>query len=193
MSIRDKENEKLNKYEENLKSHIEIEKSNIETILRVSMPHQLSNIKTILWVNLVLLGLSLSIFYKLPFNLGIVFMWISSFVAITLNVIALLGRRYKIYPEIDKMYAYKIYDNQYSRSLMLGEILTTIKSAVNSNRNIMAEIAKFMHSSLYLTLASLFFFFVYLGIATFQLKECHNGSQTTATASKTINSTKTNR
>ena len=190
--LKGKEMQKLKNYEENLKSHIEIEKSNIETILRVSMPHQLSNIKTILWVNLVIIGLSLSIFQKLPFNFGIVFMWTSSFIAVTLNVIALLGRRYKIYPEIDKMFAYNLYDKKFSRSIMLGEILTTIKSAINYNRDIMSGIAKYMHASLYLTLASLFFFFIYLGIATFQLK-VNYGSKTTSAATKTINTSKTNR
>ena len=190
--LKDREIQKLKNYQENLKSHIEIEKSNIETILRVSMPHQLSNIKTILWVNLVIIGLSLSVFQKLPFNFGIVFMWISSFIAVILNVIALLGRRYKIYPEIDKMFSYKIYNNKYSRSAMLGEILTTIKSAINNNRDIMSGIAKYMHASLYLTLSSLFFFFVYLGIATFQSKADY-GSKTTSAATKTFNTSKTNR
>jgi len=190
--LKNREMQKLKNYEENLKAHIEIEKSNIETILRVSMPHQLSNIKTILWVNLVIIGLSLSVFQKLPFNFGIVFMWISSFIAVTLNVIALLGRRYKIYPEIDKMFSYNIYDSKYSRSTMLGEILTTIKSAINDNRNIMSGIAKYMHASLYLTLFSLFFFFIYLGIATFQLKGNY-GSKTTSAATKTLNASKTNR
>jgi len=75
---------------------------------------------------------------------------------------------------------------------MLGEILTTIKSAINYNRDIMSGIAKYMHASLYLTLASLFFFFIYLGIATFQLK-VNYGSKTTSAATKTINTSKTNR
>jgi len=171
--IRNKEKEALKIYEDNLHAHIEIEKSNIETILRVSMPHQLSNIKTILWVNLVLIGFSLSIFYKLPFNFGIVFMWISSFIAVILNITALMTNRSKIYPQIDKMFAYNLNDTSTAKSKMLGEILTTLIYAIKENRKIMYNIAQFMHYSLYFTITSLFFFFIYLGIVLLQLKDMY--------------------
>ena len=189
MNIRDKNLNTLKDYEDNLKSHIEIEKSNIETILRTSMPHQLSNIKTILWVNLVIIGFSLSISYKMPFNFGLLFMWITSFSAVTLNVIALLKKRYKIYPEIDKMFAYNLSPTSNAKAKMLGEILTTIKYSIDENRKIMLYIADLMHKSLYLTLASLFFFFVYLGIATYQIKRSDDGKKTTATT-KTFHTNK---
>ena len=171
MKLREKELEKLKTYEKNLQSHIELEKSNLETILRVSMPNQLSNIKTILWINLVIIGLSLSIFYKLPFNMGVMFIWIFSFASIALNNIALLGKRYKIYPLLDINYTYDLYDNKQSRTITLGQILSNIKYAIDENLNVLSWISKFMHISLYLTLCSIFSFFVYIGIATFQLKE----------------------
>ena len=168
MKIREKELMKLKIYEDNLKSHIDLEKSNLETILRVSMPNQLSNIKTIIWINLVIIGLSLSILNKLPLNFGIIFMWICSFGAVALNITALLGKRYKTYPLLDEMTAYKLPDNKYSKSNMLGQILVNIKYAIDENSKVLVWISNFMHISLYMTISSLFFFFLYLGIATFQ-------------------------
>ena len=173
MNIREKELQALKRYEQNLKVHLDLEKSTLETILRVSMPHQLSNMKTILWINLLMIGLSLQLLEKFNFNLFLFIFWFFSFIAVTLIVIAMLQRRYKYYAEIyDPEFAYKLNDNlPTSHSKMLGEALITVIDAIKNNREIMAYLAKYMHASLWFTLGAVLSFLLYSGFGLYQKGE----------------------
>ena len=60
-SYRDKQQEEkeVDNYTTNLTLHYEAKKSELKQILRVSIPHQVNKMKTIMWINIILIGFTL--------------------------------------------------------------------------------------------------------------------------------------
>lgn len=62
------EQEKLEveSYEHNLKLHYEAKRKELDILLSNSIPNQLANMKTILWINFLLIGLMLQFIKNFP-------------------------------------------------------------------------------------------------------------------------------
>ena len=174
MSTREKRAKKLDKevqdYTYNLELHLRSKMSTLETILRVSMPHQLTNMRTILWINLLLVGFSFHMISQYGTNLWIFLFWIASSIAAILIVLAMLQRRVKYYGDLEDLdfMADKIdYRSPYARAEALSVLLNMVDGAIKENVNIMGYLAKWMHSALWASLIALVFFISYSGSAIY--------------------------
>lgn len=167
---RAKKGKEVQDYEHNLKLFLNSKQSEIETILRVSMPHQLSNMKTILWLNFLLVGFSLHLLQGTKPSMFYLSFFIASFISTCSIVIALLNRRYKHYGtigDIDYMSKY-IPDNEWAKSTAIAALIKHTDDAINANKAIMKYLAKYMHFATWTTLAAiaLFILSVYTQIYT---------------------------
>ncbi len=169
MNIRDNKKYKLKKevedYEHNLKLFLSSKQSELETLLRVSMPHQLTSMKTILWLNFLLIGFSFHLMNETTFSVYYIPFFTISFISICFVIIALLKRRYKHYGvigDIDYM-SKDIVNNEWSKSAATMAILTHADIAVIENKEIMKSLSRYMHCSLWSTLLAIFFFVIAVG------------------------------
>lgn len=152
---REKSKKELSDYEENLKLHYEACRKDLDIQLSSSMPQQINIIKTILWINLLLLGVSVQLLKDIPFQwLHLVF-YVPVSVSVFLMLAALLQRRpkwYGAYEDIDL--AYTLYGEKDAKSDMIGTMLKNARTAFEGNRKIMRYIADFLHSALWTSLVS---------------------------------------
>lgn len=146
---------KLESYEDNLKIHYEACRKDLDIQLTSSMPQQMNIIKTILWINLLLFGLSIQILKDVKFNFAydnIVYLifYIATFISIILMIAALLKRNPKWYGAYENIgYSYELYDEKYAKSDMLGTLLKNARTAFEENRKVMKEIADVLHYALW--------------------------------------------
>lgn len=164
MNIREskkiKQKIEVSNYEHNLKLHLNSKQSELETVLRVSMPHQLINMKTILWLNFLLIGFSFHLLQKSTLSILYICFFITAFASVCSIVTALLNRRYKHYGvigDIDYM-STDIPDNEWSKSAAIMAILKHADDAVIENKKIMNYLSRYMHFSSWSTLLAIFFF-----------------------------------
>ena len=144
-----KSEELLKNYEHNLKLHQESKRKILDIILLSSMPHQVHNIKTIVWMNLLFLGLSIQIFKNMEQGFIHIVFYGTILLSISLMLVALLRNRYKWYGGYDDIeYSHTIYDNKYSKSDMLGTLLKNDDIAITKNREIMKNTSGFMRGAL---------------------------------------------
>lgn len=144
-----KSEEQLKNYEYNLKLHQESKRKILDIILSSSMPHQVQNIKTIIWMNLLFLGLSVQMFKNMPQGFIHLLFYGSILFSISTMLVALLGNRYKWYGGYDDIeHSYNIYDNKYAKTDMLGTLLKNDDIAIAKNREIMKDTSRFMRGAL---------------------------------------------
>jgi hypothetical protein len=160
MTFRDKQRlekeldeKKIKIYEDNLKLHYESYRKHLDIQLSTSMPHQIGNIKTILWVNLLFIGLSVQALKDEHFSQVHLLFYVPVTLSIILMLIALLQRRTKWYGTYDNIdYAYEIDNSKYATSKMIGTLLANVRTAVEENRKIMRYISRYMHAAMWTTL-----------------------------------------
>jgi hypothetical protein len=139
-------------YEDNLKLHYESYRKHLDIQLSTSMPHQINNIKTILWINVLFIGLSVQILKDVKFELFHMVFYLPVSISVLLMLLALLQRRNKWYGTYDHVdYAYDIDDSKYSTSKMIGTLMKNVREAIHGNQSIMRYISKYMHSALWTT------------------------------------------
>ena len=166
---------KLKNLEDNLRLHQESKRKILDIILSTSMPHQIQNIKTILWMNLLFIGLSSQIFENISFDLFHVAFYTFISLSILLMIVALLKNRYKYYGGYDDIdYAHTIYDNKFAKSDMLGTLLKNDDIAITKNREIMKNTALYMNYSLKSTFIA---FFIFVGILTYSASHNKGGNE----------------
>jgi len=162
---------KLAIFEENLKLHQESKRNILNIMLSTSMPHQVHNIKTILWMNLLFIGLSSQIFKNIELNYFHVLFYSFIAISIILMIVALLKNRYKWYGGYDDInYAHDIYDNKFSKSDMLGTLLKNDDIAINENRKIMKNTAWYMNYALKSTFVAFLLFVSIIAYSASQIK-----------------------
>ena len=168
---------KVTNFEDNLKLHQESKRKILDIMLSSSMPHQVQNIKTILWMNLLFIGLSSQIFKNIEFNYIHVAFYGFISLSILLMLIALLKNRYKWYGGFDDInYAHDIYDNKFSKSDMIGTLLKNDDIAITKNSEIMKNTAWYMNLSLKSTLVS-FVLFLLILISSVSLSQIKGGDE----------------
>ena len=158
-------------YTYNLKLHLDAKRSTLDTVLRVSMPHQLANMRTIMWINLLLIGFSLHISGIYGQGVWLYAFWLFAALAVMLIVAAMLQRRIKYYGciEDDDFMADKIdYRSPYARAEAISVLINMASGAIGENTKIMGYLAKWMHMALWASLAGLISFVIYCGLAIHQ-------------------------
>jgi len=156
------EEEKYSTYEQNLKVHQESKRNILNIMLSTSMPHQLQNIKTILWINLLFVGLAAQYLRDIHFSVYHLFFYIPVVVSVSLLLVAMLNKRFKWYGGYDDIdYSYTLYEEDKPHASMLATLLKNDDIAIKENRKIMKHIATFMHYALWSTLVA-FISFIFI-------------------------------
>ena len=158
--------QKFENYEKNLKVHYESYRKHLDIQLATSMPHQMNVMKTILWVDLLMLGLFVQVVKDTSFSLVHLLFYVPVSISVSLVIIALLKRRYKYYgTHTDMDLSIKLYDEEFAVTDMLGTLIKNCSEAIDKNAEIMADIAKFMHTALWSTLLSTLMFILVFALA----------------------------
>ncbi|PHM18072.1 MAG: hypothetical protein CJD30_03675 [Sulfuricurvum sp. PD_MW2] len=145
-------------YEANLKLHYEAKRKELDILLTSSMPTQLSTIKTLLWMNIVMIGLMMQIFRSIPLTTIAKGFFLLSIVSICITLAAMLIKRVKSYGVIDDIeYASKLHDNEWTVSKGLADMLSAAHNSIMDNRDVIVQRAKLMHIATWITLFSILF------------------------------------
>jgi len=181
---RKEENKEVNdirNYEENLKLHYESKRQELNLLLSSSLPHQISNIKMILWINFLFLGLSVTILKNLHFYCVYLIPYIISILAIISMLIALTKRRSKMYGGIDKLdyVSVDIEDGKYAKSKMLAGLLSNTYAAVEYNRESLQRLSKYLRFSILVTFVAVVLFFILVVVLSFNIETNTNNEKTT--------------
>ncbi len=158
----DKETKVIEDYEGNLQLHYESKRKELDLLLSSSLPHQISNIKMILWINFLFFGLSASILKDMTFYWYYLISYGLSFLAVMSMMIALMKRRSRMYGSIDQLdyVNEEIQDGAYAKSTILSGLLHNAYTAVEYNRTSLHRLSKYIHFSVITTSMSVMFFFI---------------------------------
>ena len=143
-------------YETNLKLLYEAKRKELDILLTSSMPIQLSNMKTILWINFIMIGVILQFIKKFPMNEIMVGFFYSSSLAIIAILIAMLTSRIKSYgvnDGIDMMATYN--DDKWTKSQALYDMLSTLQLSLEENRKALVKRGKLTNLATYFTFLSI--------------------------------------
>jgi len=145
-------------YEHNLKMHYEAKRKELDILLTSSIPQQLSNMKTLLWINFLMIGLMLQLIKKFPLPDTMIGFFILSLLAILSIMIAILTNRTKSYgvPD-DTLYMSTFKDDEWTISQAILDMLEAANIAVKENRTVIVKRAKLMHISTIFTVVSMLF------------------------------------
>lgn len=154
-------------YEHNLTMHYDAKRKELDILLTSSIPIQLSNMKTILWINFLMIGLIFQFIKKFPLPDAIIGFFLLSLCAILCILFAMLTNREKSYgitDDLETMSKYK--DHEWTQSQAIYDLLHTVQVSVYDNRMAISKRAKLMHISTFFTLLSIIFI-----VITFSIKQ----------------------
>lgn len=167
MTIREKVKSQDLAYQDKLALHLKSKQSQLETILRVSMPHQLTNMKTILWINILFVGFSFHLFVTLGWSNYLISFYTAVSLSLFSILFAMLQKRSKSYGEIEDIdYAFSLPDTLQGHTTMLSALLKNCDIGIQENKKIMSYLSKYMHFSTWMTLLSIILF---IGCISFQI------------------------
>ncbi len=157
-------------YEYNLKMHYEAKRKELDILLTSSMPHQLNNMKTLLWINFILVGIMLQFIKKFPLLDILIVSFFMSIVAIVIVLLAMLTNRYKEYgvPD-DVLHMHQYNDSEWCISQATLDMIATVDDSIKKNRNVLNKRGNMMHLSTWFTLFAILFallFFILKHIST---------------------------
>lgn len=154
----DEKSLEVKNYEHNLTMHYEAKRKELDILLTSSIPQQLSNMKTILWVNYLMIGLMLQFINKFPLSKIIVGFFLLSLAAVISVMFAMLTNRSKSYgvpKDVQHMSLYE--DNQWTISQATFDMLGALQESVKENGKVITNRGKLMHIATWFTLSSLIF------------------------------------
>lgn len=148
-------------YEHNLKLHYEAKRKELDILLANSLPNQLSNIKTILWINFLMIGLIFQFIKKFPLPDTIIAFFILSSLSIVIVLIAMLSNRTKSYGVNDDLEMMsKLEVNKWTKSQGLIDMLHALQKSILDNRIVLTNRGKLMHIATWFTLFSILFIII---------------------------------
>ncbi len=156
-----KNQREIEDYEENLKLHYESKRKELDIILSASLPHQINNIKMVLWVNFLFFGLAITVSKMIHFTWIFYSSFACSIIAVICMLIALMRRRSKMYGSIDQLdyVDQEIEDGIYAKSTMLSGLVHNAFDAVEYNRATLQTLAKYLRKSIVCTTVAIGIFF----------------------------------
>lgn len=163
------ENKKLEieNYEHNLKMHYEAKRKELDILLINSIPNQLSNMKTILWINFLMIGLMLQFIKKFPLPDLIIGFFLISLAAVICVLFAMLSNRTKSYGVHDDIKLMSTYDDHHwTKSQAMFDMLNALQESIVENRKVITNRGKLMYISTWFSLSSIITLFL-----TFFLKQ----------------------
>jgi polyferredoxin len=148
-------------YETNLKLHYEAKRKELDILLTSSIPQQLSNMKTILWVNFLMIALMLQLLKKFPLPEIVIGFFILSLASILTVLAAMLTNRSKSYGVPNDIFHMNKYaDNKWTVSQATLDMMGTMHTSILENRQVITNRGRLMHLSTWFTLLTIFFAFL---------------------------------
>lgn len=148
-------------YETNLKLHYEAKRKELDILLTSSIPQQLSNMKTILWINFLMISLMLQFVKRFPLPDIIIGFFLFSLVSIFCVLIAMLTNRTKSYGVPDDIWQMSKYnDDDWTVSQAMLDMMGTMQTSLLENREVIKNRGRLMHLSTWFTLWAILFIFI---------------------------------
>lgn len=145
-------------YETNLKLHYEAKRKELDILLTSSIPQQLSNMKTILWINFLMIGLMLQLLKKFPLQDIVIGFFLLALASIICVLVAMLTNRSKSYGVPDDILQMSKYeDNEWTISQALLDMMGTLQTSLQENREVISNRGRLMHLSTWFTLCAILF------------------------------------
>lgn len=143
-------NLEVENYEHNLKIHYDTKRKELEVLLSTSMPAQLSNIKTLLWFNVVSVAFTLR-FHPLMTEWQRGYILLAAAAIISALASMLVGRQKDYGAPEDMALASTYADDEWTKSQFLIDMLHTTQRAIELNRAMVSRRADLMRLSTYYT------------------------------------------
>lgn len=146
-------------FEDNIKIHYEAKRKELEILLTSSIRDQLANMKTILWINFLMIGLMFQFINKMPLPNVIIGFFIFSICALSCILLAMLFNRIKSYgvPEdLELINKYDTLDN-WVNFRIIKDFMYALQESIEENRTIIINRSKFMYIATWFTFCSLIF------------------------------------
>lgn len=172
--------EEISDHEANLKLHYDSLRNELDTLIRWSIPLQMNNIKNIMWLNVVLIGIvfqikSINLYLAIPF-----FLFSSASIGIALFAM-IKGRKIHYANHLRRNYMLRIESSPWSKVNGIHQMFYDIARAVRYNGIVLIKRKKSIAYSMGLTMAALIFFVI---LVIVNLTKGDQNAQST-TASKT--------
>jgi len=182
-----KELSEISDYESNLRLHYDSLKNELDTLIRATIPMQMNLIKTVLWFNIILFGISLQLIDKA----GIVnpvftvadFVSICFAIAVALQAM-IMGRKVHYGNYLKRTYMMSVREDQWAKVNGLYRMMYDISRAIRYNGIVLIKRKRLIRISMILSMVSLMYF-VILVYFNIMLGTILNGKQTT-TSTKSI-------
>lgn len=183
---KEKEKLEIEAYEANLKLHYESVKNELDTLIRSSIPLQMSTIKTILWFNIVLLGLSLQIIDKFGSFSGryTIILLVAACLAIGTALKAMMtGKKIHYGNYLKRTYMMDIPSNKWEKVNGLYRLFHDVSRAVRYNGIVLIRRKRYIRWAMIFSIITMIYFVLLVYINFLEGK--FNGNQTTTTATTT--------
>lgn len=148
--------QEVSNYTNNLKMHLELRRKDLDIMLTSSMPLQFSHMKTLLWLNLLIIGLILNFTQHLNLSDLIVTTLLFAVLAIVVVMTAWLTNRDRSYgspSEPDLMSRYE--DNDWTQAKATLDMIGLVDSSIKENAKVLTNRGKLMHLSAISTLCAI--------------------------------------
>lgn len=177
-----KEQKEIDAYEANLKLHYDSLRNELDTIIRWSIPLQMGTIKTVMWLNIVLMGLGVQIMIKESHE----FVWII-FLLLLISCISIgialkamiIGRKTHYGNHLKRTYMMSIPDDKWSKVEGVYRMFYDISRAVRYNGIVLIKRKKSIRIAMLLSGLSLFLFIAL--VFTYSIKGNNNDKETPRT------------
>jgi len=143
----------LENYEENLKLYYESLRKDLDIILSSTIPMQKNHIKTILWINATILGLTIALF-KDNFTIALSMPFMFSFLGIFVTLKGLKAGRIKAFCHPVAEAIENIKPDQYEKINGLIQMISAARKAFEKNENAVEMRAKAISSATNFTIMS---------------------------------------
>jgi len=126
-------NTEVENYEHNLKLHLASENRVLDALTRTVMPNQISIIKTILWVNFLMLGIIAQLYHS-SWNQSIMGFVVLAVFSIVICLVAMAFFRDIQLGGLSDLRAMSKYkDDKWTKSQALFDFLSSTRAAIDSN------------------------------------------------------------
>lgn len=151
--LRDREKflKEVDDYSFNQKLHYDAMQNELSTIIRNTIPNQLNSLRTLMWVNIVFLGLGLQ---RETFEYDFVLLFLFVFLCLSMSLYAMnFGRKLRYGVPLSKDYMYNLPNDIWSKTHALNGLIATAEQAIEHNGEIVSKRSDMIKS---ITLVSFF-------------------------------------
>jgi cell division protein FtsL len=143
-------------YEHNLRMFHEAKRKENDILLTSSIPTQLTQMKTLLWINFLLIGLMLQTINKFPMSQMLIWFFIFAIFAILVVLTAMLTNKSKSYGVNDDIKTMSYYpDHEWTKSQAIFDMISTVQLSIEHNRKMLQGRSKLLSFAKYFILSGM--------------------------------------